>query len=179
MGHPFFFMANILGSDRGAQFSFLQRGLTRSVLGIKALQVLHPWFRIIGIHSGVRVSRYKKFPFYFNYKCGISSPFSWKKGIYVPNLKTGPARLKLFWLRESDLLLLNIIQKAIAVGSHRGTASCRTTGRIFSLSPFSEATSTSRPSNSESSRSNAARDSSPAPGGNFTRKSISLFSCAS
>jgi len=79
MGHPFFFMANILGSDRGAQFSFLQRGLTRSVLGIKALQVLHPWFRIIGIHSGVRVRGYKKISFFYNYKFNISFLIFMKK----------------------------------------------------------------------------------------------------
>jgi hypothetical protein len=61
MGQPFLFMAKILGSDSGAPFSFLHRGLTRSLPGIKAPQVLHAWFRIIVVHPIVLIYGYNKF----------------------------------------------------------------------------------------------------------------------
>src|SRR5208337_820466 len=48
------------------------------------------------------------------------------------------------------------IPEPVLVGSHKGTASCSTVFLKFSWMPFTDATSTSLPSRSESSRCNAA-----------------------
>jgi hypothetical protein len=49
MTHPFFFRANIFGSERGAPLALPHRGPSSSVLGTKAPHLSQPWLCFISI----------------------------------------------------------------------------------------------------------------------------------